>query len=118
VEQYVGTNLQAFRVYNTYTDAADYERGVFDWQTTANTFTIGTEAAGTGVARDLQFTAPNILLSQDPTLPLGAATKQYVDARASGMRLAGANLNFYVATTGDDANDGTAATPFRTIQID
>jgi hypothetical protein len=45
-----------------------------------------------------------------------AVTKQYVDARASGLPLAGANLDSYVATTGDDANDGTAATPFRTIQ--
>jgi hypothetical protein len=45
-----------------------------------------------------------------------AVTKQYVDAKASGLPLAEADLNFYVATTGDDANDGTAATPFRTIQ--
>lgn len=43
-----GVNAQAFRVYNTYTDASNYERGVFDWTTTANFLTIGTQAAGTG----------------------------------------------------------------------
>lgn len=48
-----GTNAQTFRAYNTYTDASNYERGVFDWTTTANQFTIGTEAAGTGTGRRL-----------------------------------------------------------------
>jgi len=49
------TTSQAFRVYNTYTDASNYERGVFDWKTTANTLTIGVQKAGTGVARALSF---------------------------------------------------------------
>lgn len=50
-----GTNAQTLRVYNTYTDASNYERGVFDWGTTANTLTIGTQAAGTGTARTVNF---------------------------------------------------------------
>jgi hypothetical protein len=50
-----GVNAQTFRTYNTYTDASNYERGVFDWTTTANTLTIGTQNAGTGSARNLQF---------------------------------------------------------------
>jgi hypothetical protein len=50
-----GTAAQTFRAYNTYTDASNYERGVFDWTTTANTLTIGTEKAGTGTVRNLQF---------------------------------------------------------------
>src|SRR5215831_7066782 len=33
------TSAQCLRVYNTYTDASNYERGVFDWTTTANTLT-------------------------------------------------------------------------------
>lgn len=41
-----GTNPQAFRVYNTYTDASNYERARFAW--VSNTLIIGTEAAGTG----------------------------------------------------------------------
>ena len=51
------TTAQAFRAYNTYTDASNYERGVFDWKTSANVLRIGTEAAGTGTARSVQLVA-------------------------------------------------------------
>ena len=51
-----GTNAQALRVYNTSTSSnANYERGVFDWQSSANVLTIGTENAGTGTTRNLRF---------------------------------------------------------------
>jgi hypothetical protein len=52
------TNPRTLRVYNT-TDSgvANYERGVFDWTTTTNVLTIGTQNAGTGSARDLHLTA-------------------------------------------------------------
>jgi hypothetical protein len=52
------TTAQALRVFNTYTDGSNYERAVFDWTTTANTLTIGTQAAGTGTARDISIVAP------------------------------------------------------------
>ena len=54
------TNPQTYRVYNT-TDAAigaaptNYERGAFDWATTANTLTIGTQAGGTGTLRGVSI---------------------------------------------------------------
>jgi hypothetical protein len=51
------TNAQTFRVYNTFTDASNYERGIFDWTTTANVLTIGSEVAGTGTPRPIQFKA-------------------------------------------------------------
>ena len=47
-----GTNAQAFNIYNTYTDASNYERGTLKWDT--NEFVVGTEAAGTGTKRDLK----------------------------------------------------------------
>jgi len=50
-----GTNDQTFRVYNTFTDASNYERGVFDWSTTANTLNIGTQQSGSGTVRDVHF---------------------------------------------------------------
>ena len=50
-----GTNAQTLNVYNTFTDASNYERGVFDWAGTANVLTIGTKAAGTGTTRNMQF---------------------------------------------------------------
>ena len=49
------TNAQSFRVYNTFIDASNYERAVFDWTTTANTLTIGSQYAGTGTARSLNL---------------------------------------------------------------
>lgn len=49
-----GTNAQTFRVYNTYTDASNYERGVFRYS--GNILQIGHEAAGTGTSnRTIQF---------------------------------------------------------------
>jgi hypothetical protein len=47
------TNPQAFRVYNTYTDASNYERGFMRWN--SNVLRIGTEKAGTGSARALEL---------------------------------------------------------------
>jgi hypothetical protein len=43
------TNAQTFRLYNTFTDASNYERGFFRWNT--NVLEIGAEAAGTGTQR-------------------------------------------------------------------
>jgi hypothetical protein len=54
------TTAQAFRVYNT-TDSntapANYERGMFDWTTTSNILTIGTQKGGSGTARAVWLTA-------------------------------------------------------------
>lgn len=47
------TSAQAFRVYNTYTDASNYERGNIEWN--SNTFRIGPSNAGTGSMRNLLF---------------------------------------------------------------
>ena len=48
-----GTNAQAFNIYNTFTDASNYERGFVRWS--SNVLSIGTEAAGTGSNRSVQF---------------------------------------------------------------
>ena len=48
-----GTNAQTFRVYNTYTDASNYERGFTQWN--SNVFEVGTVHAGTGTARQLRL---------------------------------------------------------------
>ncbi len=44
-----GTNPQTYRVYNTFTDASNYERAVFLWS--GNAFSVQTQAAGTGTLR-------------------------------------------------------------------
>jgi hypothetical protein len=48
-----GVNAQAFNIYNTYTDASNYERGFVKW--VSNVLRIGTEKLGTGAARALEF---------------------------------------------------------------
>jgi len=45
------TNAQAFRIYNTYTDASNYERAEMGW--TGNVFNIVIANAGTGSVRRL-----------------------------------------------------------------
>jgi hypothetical protein len=48
-----GTSAQTFRLYNTFTDASNYERGFFRWA--SNVLEIGTEAAGTGTQRTIDI---------------------------------------------------------------
>jgi hypothetical protein len=48
-----GTTAGPFRLYNTFTDASNYERGFMRW--TSNVLQIGTEKGGTGSARALEF---------------------------------------------------------------
>lgn len=43
------TNAQTFRVYNTYTDGSNYERGNVGWS--GGVFYVGASAAGTGTQR-------------------------------------------------------------------
>jgi hypothetical protein len=66
-----GTTAQALRVYNTYTDASNYERLSIDWTSTANTCTIGMQAAGTGTWRDL-------------VIPAGLASSCNINMKAGG----------------------------------
>jgi hypothetical protein len=61
LQQRNSTVSQAFQIFNTYTDTANYERGVIDWKTNSNSLTIGTQKAGTGTARRLRLnSAENI----------------------------------------------------------
>lgn len=53
IEQRNLTNAQTYRIYNTYTDASNYERGFMRWS--SNVLEIGTEAAGTGTLREMRF---------------------------------------------------------------
>ncbi|MFM0638093.1 hypothetical protein PQQ63_15430 [Paraburkholderia metrosideri] len=53
VSMYSGTTAQGTRVYNTRTDASNYERACMRWN--GGVFLIATENAGTGLARTLDF---------------------------------------------------------------
>lgn len=63
IEQRAGTSAQTFRVYNTFTDALNYERGFARWN--SNVFEIGTENLGTGVGRDVRIAFATNLLFKD-----------------------------------------------------
>jgi hypothetical protein len=48
-----GANAQEFRLYNTYTDASNYERGGLRW--VSNILRLGTDGAGTGTSRNVEI---------------------------------------------------------------
>lgn len=52
-----GTNAQTLCVYNTYTNATNYERGCLSWS--SNVWFLRTQAAGTGTARGVRLQAAN-----------------------------------------------------------
>ncbi len=58
VRTYNAATAMALHVYNTSDNSAtptNYERAVFDWTTSANTLTIGTQKGGTGTDRDVKI---------------------------------------------------------------
>jgi hypothetical protein len=57
-----GTNAQTFRVYNTYTDASNFEVGYFSWG--SNVCSVGTHASGTGSFRKLALIGNGIDFAQ------------------------------------------------------
>ena len=59
------TNAQTFRLYNTYTDASNYERLGLTWS--GNSVTIGTEYAGTGATRNLSFNGYQLIFQTSGT---------------------------------------------------
>lgn len=70
------TNANVFRVYNTYSSSGtNYERGVLDWQTSANVLTVGAQAAGTGTLRVVALVGASITVSANlnPATNDGAA---------------------------------------------
>lgn len=51
------TNAQTFNIYNTYTDASNYEGAALKWD--SNTFKIGAFSLGTGTTREVAIVLPN-----------------------------------------------------------
>jgi hypothetical protein len=103
LEQRRTTNPQAFQIYNTFTDASNYERGVMRWS--SNVLQIGAERAGTGIARTINFlssTAPSAFSFNTNLLTLGAqggSGNPFVQANGSAIKFGGSffetmNLQF------------------------
>lgn len=60
-----GTNAQSLRVYNTFTDALNHERGGFTWS--GNFFRVEAIAAGTGTRRPMVLTASEVIFNTGTT---------------------------------------------------
>ena len=57
------TTAQQFNVYNTYTDASNYERGTIGWN--VNDFMISANADGSGFVQDLFLSGKTVALKYD-----------------------------------------------------
>ena len=92
------TNAQATRIYNTWTDASNYERFAIDWQTTANVCLLRTEALGTGTLHGMsiqQATGALSFFGATPvTQPAGAGqavvTLGNADSEIGGLTISAA----------------------------
>jgi len=77
------TNAQTFRVYNTFTDASNYERGKMAWE--SNLLVIGTEAAGSGTSRRIRLSSGN------GEIAFGAGTNDEFGVIGSVFRVTASN---------------------------
>jgi hypothetical protein len=87
-----GANAQAFNVYNTFTDASNYERGFAKWS--ANVFQIGTEAAGSGSNRNFE-----IWTAGARRLFIGATGTPYSEFFTASLYI-GSNVGFNATSSG------------------
>jgi hypothetical protein len=102
IEQRYTTVPQTYRVYNTTdTGATNYERGVMDWTTTANTLIVGTQAAGTGTARNLKLVAGGVgpTVSATSAFAFAAGSLQFLDG--TGISWGGGGYGVYMNAASD-----------------
>ena len=72
IEQYNSTNAQTLNIYNTRTDASNYERGFVRWS--SNAFQIGLEAAGSGSLRYIDINSASATATLRLTNPAAGGT--------------------------------------------
>ncbi len=80
------TNEQALNIYNTYTDASNYERLGIYWD--SNVLTIGAEAAGSGIQRYLELSGGVIRINDTSRTEIGAGGSSTVYVYTSHLGLA------------------------------
>jgi len=90
-----GSNAQMFRVYNTYTDASNYERMHIGYSSGAAAFQILSDALGTGVARQLHIGTNT---SASLILMTGNTAKWYITS--AGHFLAGTDNTYDIGASG------------------
>lgn len=110
IQQQNGANAQSLSVYNV--AGTDYERGVIDWQTTADVFRVGTEKGGAGTG------LPMILIADSTELfRVDVSSKiSFFGATTVVKQTSGANLTNNVTSggTSDQIDDFTNLTVYAT----
>jgi hypothetical protein len=93
IEMLNGTNAQTFRIYNTFTDASNYERGFMRWS--SNVLQIGAEAAGTGTLRKIAIVGNNVGIgTTDPLWQFTVQSSGTAEAKIRTTGTGGANFGF------------------------
>jgi hypothetical protein len=92
IEQRNGTNAQAFRLYNTFTDASNYER--LELRFSSNFARLDSSSAGSGTARSLIFSASSFFWNAAN----GGATQWTITN--AGHFLAGADNTYDIGASG------------------
>lgn len=96
------TNPQTFRVYNTFVNTTNYERGTAGW--VSNVFTIGTEALGSGVARALAFTTGgSTRMTISATGDITTTNAAFITPQLNGYRVSARTITASSTLTSTDS---------------
>lgn len=96
------TNPQTFRVYNTFVNTSNYERGTAGW--VSNVFTIGTEALGSGVARALAFTTGgSTRMTISATGDITTTNAAFITPQLNGYRVSARTITASSTLTSTDS---------------
>lgn len=114
-----GASAQGSRIYNTYTNGSNYERGIIDWAGSPGVLQIGTQHAGTGTAKPIQIVTsgtPRIEIAANGNIQFYSAYTFPNTDGSSGqfLRTNGAGLLTWNTPTG---GTGSPASPDTSIQF-
>ena len=119
-----GASAQGSRIYNTYTNGSNYERGIIDWAGSPGVLQIGTQHAGTGTAKPVQIVTSgtprieiaalgNIQFNQAYTFPTGVGSSGQTFVNNGTSTLIWGLPS--VRATGCLTGSGTLATPLQLL---
>jgi hypothetical protein len=97
-----GANPSTFRLYNTTdTGLANYERGFLKWS--SNVFQIGTEKAGSGTARSLEFQTDGTTRLTIDQNSLRTGTTKLILGSATNIEWGGGTIGIQASTSASPA---------------
>jgi hypothetical protein len=114
IEHRNSTTSQKYNIYNTYTDASNYERAALKWD--SNNFTFSTEALGTGTVRNFNFAGGNVGINTPGTvsypLQITGRTTDGITARILNQSPTG---GYGLWVESNDQNSGIFQVAFNSI---